>query len=285
MEKRVKPKIRFNQKAVGQMNGMLHDLKLNTVCAEATCPNLGECFSSGTATFMILGKHCSRNCRFCDVSFGHMEAVDTLEPEHLALATKQMRLKHVVITSVARDDLADGGASQFVKCIEAVRKFNPATTVEVLIPDFQGDKASLDLVIAAKPEIINHNIETVARISPKIRHRATYQRSLEVLAYIKEQAPDIFTKTGIMLGLGETQAEVEQAMDDCLASKVDFFTIGQYLQPSPKHYPLQEYVSMHQFGVYRRLGMQKGFKFVASSPQVRSSYKAHEALAAGGGAK
>ena len=285
MEQRVKPKIRFNQEAVGQMNGMLHDLKLNTVCAEATCPNLGECFSSGTATFMILGKHCSRNCRFCDVSFGHMEEVDALEPEHLAQATKQMGLKHVVITSVARDDLPDGGASQFVKCIEAVRKYNPDTTVEVLIPDFQGDHASLDMVIAAKPEIINHNIETVERISPKIRHRATYKRSLEVLAYIKEQDPEIFTKTGIMLGLGEKQEEVAQAMDDCLNANVDFFTIGQYLQPSPKHFKLHEYVSMHQFGVYRRMGMKKGFKFVASSPQVRSSYKAHEALAAGGASK
>ncbi len=230
---------------------------------------------------MILGSHCSRNCQFCDVSFGHMEAVNPDEPRHLAEATKKMGLKHVVITSVARDDLPDGGAKQFAETIKAVRELCPDTTIEVLIPDFQGSHESLDLVIAAKPEIINHNIETVQRISPKIRHRATYQRSLDVLAYIKEQDPTIFTKSGVMLGLGETEQEVAQAMDDCLAAKVDFLTVGQYLQPSARHIKLEEYISMRQFGIYRRMGMKKGFKFVASSPQVRSSYKAHEALVAG----
>lgn len=276
-----KPRVRFNNQAVSKVNHLMQDLKLHTVCAEATCPNLGECFESGTATFMILGSHCSRNCRFCDVSFGHMEAVNPDEPRHLAEATKKMGLKHVVITSVARDDLPDGGAEQFAKTIKAVRELCPDTTIEVLIPDFQGSHESLDLVIAAKPEIINHNIETVQRISPKIRHRATYQRSLDVLAYIKEQDPTIFTKSGVMLGLGETEQEVAQAMDDCLAAKVDFLTVGQYLQPSARHIKLEEYISMRQFGIYRRMGMKKGFKFVASSPQVRSSYKAHEALVAG----
>ncbi|WP_288746149.1 lipoyl synthase [uncultured Enterococcus sp.] len=276
-----KPRVRFNNQAVTKVNHLMQDLKLHTVCAEATCPNLGECFESGTATFMILGSHCSRNCRFCDVSFGHMEAVNPDEPRHLAEATKKMGLKHVVITSVARDDLPDGGAEQFAKTIEAVRELCPDTTIEVLIPDFQGSHESLDLVIAAKPEIINHNIETVQRISPKIRHRATYQRSLDVLAYIKEQDPTIFTKSGVMLGIGETEQEVAQAMDDCLAAKVDFLTVGQYLQPSARHIKLEEYISMRQFGIYRRMGMKKGFKFIASSPQVRSSYKAHEALAAG----
>lgn len=276
-----KPRVRFNNQAVTKVNHLMQDLKLHTVCAEATCPNLGECFESGTATFMILGSHCSRNCRFCDVSFGHMEAVNPDEPRHLAEATKKMGLKHVVITSVARDDLPDGGAEQFAKTIKAVRELCPDTTIEVLIPDFQGSHESLNLVIAAKPEIINHNIETVQRISPKIRHRATYQRSLDVLAYIKEQDPTIFTKSGVMLGLGETEQEVAQAMDDCLAAKVDFLTVGQYLQPSARHIKLEEYISMRQFGIYRRMGMKKGFKFVASSPQVRSSYKAHEALVAG----
>lgn len=276
-----KPRVRFNNQAVTKVNHLMQDLKLHTVCAEATCPNLGECFESGTATFMILGSHCSRNCRFCDVSFGHMEAVNPDEPRHLAEATKKMGLKHVVITSVARDDLPDGGAEQFAKTIKAVRELCPDTTIEVLIPDFQGSHESLDLVIAAKPEIINHNIETVQRISPKIRHRATYQRSLDVLAYIKEQDPTIFTKSGVMLGLGETEQEVAQAMEDCLAAKVDFLTVGQYLQPSARHIKLEEYISMRQFGIYRRMGMKKGFKFVASSPQVRSSYKAHEALVAG----
>lgn len=276
-----KPKVRYNNHSVSKVNHLMKDLKLNTVCAEATCPNLGECFDSGTATFMILGSHCSRNCRFCDVTFGNMETVNKNEPRHLAEATKKMGLKHVVITSVARDDLEDGGARQFAECIKEVRNLCPDTTIEVLIPDFQGSHESLDLVIAAKPEIINHNIESVERISPKIRHRATYKRSLDVLAYIKEQAPKIFTKTGIMLGLGETEEEVSQAMDDCLAAKVDFMTIGQYLQPSPRHIKLEEYISMRKFGIYRRMGMKKGFKFVASSPQVRSSYKAHEALQAG----
>lgn len=276
-----KPKVRYNNHSVSKVNHLMKDLKLNTVCAEATCPNLGECFDSGTATFMILGSHCSRNCRFCDVTFGNMETVNKNEPRHLAEATKKMGLKHVVITSVARDDLEDGGASQFAECIKEVRNLCPDTTIEVLIPDFQGSHESLDIVIAAKPEIMNHNIETVERISPKIRHRATYKRSLDVLAYIKEQAPKIFTKTGIMLGLGETEEEVSQAMDDCLAANVDFLTVGQYLQPSPRHIKLEEYISMRKFGIYRRMGMKKGFKFVASSPQVRSSYKAHEALQAG----
>lgn len=280
---RIKPRVRFNNQSVSEVNHLMKALKLNTVCTEATCPNLGECFDSGTATFMILGSHCSRNCRFCDVTFDNMETVHADEPRNLAEATKQMGLKYVVITSVARDDLPDGGASQFTETIKAIRELCPETTVEVLIPDLKGDHQSLDLVIAANPEIINHNIETVERLSPKIRHRATYRRSLEVLAYVKEQAPNIFTKSGIMLGLGETEAEVAQAMDDCLEAKVDFLTIGQYLQPSKHHIKLEEYISMKQFGRYRRLGMKKGFKFVASSPQVRSSYKAHEALQAGVG--
>ena len=274
----VKPRVRFNPNDVGQVDTMFKDLKLNTVCTEATCPNIGECFASGTASFMILGKHCSRNCRFCDVATGGMEPVDPMEPGHLADAVKQLKLNHVVITCVARDDLPDGGAGQFAKCIELIHQECPDVTVEVLISDLQGDHDSIDKVIQAKPDIINHNVETVERISPMIRHRATYERSLGVLEYVKEQDPEIFTKTGIMLGLGETEEEIYQTMDDCLAVGVDFFTIGQYLQPSPKHYPLSEYVSRQKFGEYNRIGRQKGFKFVTSGPQVRSSYKAHEAL-------
>lgn len=279
---RVKPRIRFNANAVEEVDHLVKGLKLNTVCAEATCPNLGECYKSGTATFMILGSHCSRNCRFCDVCFGNMEPVDPDEPENLADACKTLGLKHVVVTSVARDDLADGGAQQFADTIRAVKAKCPNTTIEVLIPDFQGSEASLDIVIAAKPDIINHNIETVARISPRIRHRAMYERSLQVLKYIKDKAPEIYTKTGVMLGLGETVEEVSQAMDDSLAAGVDFFTVGQYLQPSPKHYKLEEYITTEQFGKYSKMGMDKGFKFVASGPQVRSSYKAHESLNAVG---
>lgn len=278
----IKPRIRFNQQKVTQMNQIMSQLALNTVCSEASCPNLGECYTNGTATFMILGKHCSRNCRFCDVTFGHMEAVDPLEPIHLAKASQQLELGHVVITSVARDDLADGGASQFAKTIAALKEQSPDTKIEVLIPDFLGNPDSLDQIIQAKPDIINHNIETVARLSKQVRHRATYERSLSVLHYIHTQAPNIYTKTGIMLGLGETKEEVEQAMTDALAVGVDFFTIGQYLQPSSRHYPLKEYVSADTFKDYYRLGMAKGFKFVASSPTVRSSYRAKEALTLGG---
>ncbi|MGF3066920.1 lipoyl synthase [Facklamia sp. P12945] len=278
----VKPRIRFDNESVDQVNNLLSSLQLNTVCAEATCPNLGECYKNGTATFMILGSHCSRACRFCDILTGNMEEVNDKEPENLADACKTLGLRHVVVTSVARDDLEDGGAEQFARTIRAVKEKCPDTTIEVLIPDFLGNKESIDLVIEANPEIINHNIETVERLSPRIRHRATYERSLDVLKYIKKQAPHIYTKTGIMLGLGETEEEVAQAMDDSLAVGVDFFTIGQYLQPSPKHYKLEEYISLEQFGRYNKMGMKKGFKFVASGPQVRSSYKAHESLDAVG---
>lgn len=278
----VKPRIRFDNESVGQVNNLLSSLQLNTVCAEATCPNLGECYKNGTATFMILGSHCSRACRFCDILTGNMETVNPDEPENLANACKTLGLRHVVVTSVARDDLEDGGAEQFAKTIKAVKAKCPETTIEVLIPDFLGQESSLDTVIEANPDIINHNIETVERLSPRIRHRATYERSLAVLKYIKDKAPHIFTKTGVMLGLGETEEEVSKAMDDSIAAGVDFFTIGQYLQPSPKHYQLEEYISLAQFGKYNKMGMEKGFKFVASGPQVRSSYKAHESLDAVG---
>lgn len=274
----VKPHVRFNAAAVEQVNHLMQDASLNTVCAEASCPNIGECYSSGTATFMILGSHCSRNCQFCDVDFGNMEEVNPTEPQEVAETAAKMNLKHVVITCVTRDDLADGGASQFVKTISAVREKLPEATIEVLISDMQGNTDALDAIIAAKPDILNHNMETIARITPKIRHRATYKRSLFVLEYVKKQAPEIFTKTGIMLGLGETPAEVAELMEDALAVGVDFLTIGQYLQPSPRHFKLVEYVPMSQFAKYRKQGLEKGFKFVAAGPQVRSSYKAHEAL-------
>jgi len=277
----VKPRVRFNASAVAEVREMMTEASLNTVCAEASCPNIGECFASGTATFMILGSHCSRNCRFCDVTFGGMEPVDPDEPEHVAETALKMQLNHIVITCVARDDLPDGGAFQFARTIKAVRSKLPESTIEVLISDMKGEPKALDRIIKAGPDIINHNIETVKRLTPKVRHRATYQRTLDVLQYCKEQAPEIFTKTGIMLGLGEEPAEVAQMMEDTLAVGVDFLTIGQYLQPSEKHFPIREYVSMEQFAAYRKEAMAKGFKFVAAGPQVRSSYKAHEALEAG----
>lgn len=277
----VKPHVRFNAAAVAEVNRLMSDASLNTVCAEASCPNIGECFASGTATFMILGSHCSRNCRFCDVTFGGMEPVNVDEPNQVAETAYKMNLNHVVITCVARDDLPDGGAFQFARTIKAVREKLPDATIEVLISDMKGEHKSLDRIIKAKPDIINHNIETVERLTPQVRHRATYRRTLDVLAYCKEKAPEIFTKTGIMLGLGEEPEEVAQMMEDTLAVGVDFLTIGQYLQPSEKHYQIREYVSMEKFADYRKTAMSKGFKFVAAGPQVRSSYKAHEAMQAG----
>ncbi len=274
-------KVTYDQKKVDKMNELLSGLKLNTVCAEANCPNLGECFGSGTASFIILGPNCTRACRFCDVPHGHPQPVDLLEPIRVAEATKRLELSHVVVTSVDRDDLPDLGADQFVRTIEAIRKLNPDTTIEVLTPDFQGREDCLDKVIAAKPDVFNHNMETVRSITPKVRHRATYDTSLKVLKYVKEHAPKTtFVKTGIMLGLGEKDDEVYQLMDDLRAIDVDFLTIGQYVQPGPKNYKLREWVPMARYQKYHHEAMARGFKFCASSPLVRSSYKAKEELEA-----
>lgn len=280
----VKPnwlKVTYDQKKVDQMNDLLSGLKLNTVCAEANCPNLGECFGSGSASFIILGPNCTRACRFCDVPHGHPHEVDLLEPLRVAEATKKLGLSHVVVTSVDRDDLPDLGADQFVKTINAIKELNPNTTIEVLTPDFQGHEDCLDKVIAAGPDVFNHNMETVRSITPKVRHRATYDTSLHVLKYVKEHAPkSMYVKTGIMLGLGETDPEVYQLMDDLRAIDVDFLTIGQYVQPGPKNFTLKEWVPMERYQRYYKEAMKRGFKFVASSPLVRSSYKAKEELEA-----
>lgn len=271
-------KVSYNREAVNEVNEIMANLKLNTVCKEANCPNLGECFKKKTATFMILGSVCTRHCRFCNVTSGHAENVDPNEPMNLAEAVKKLGLKHVVITSVTRDDLEDGGASHFAKTILAVRDLNPNTTIEVLIPDFKGRHESLDTVINAKPNVINHNIETVESLYYRVRPEASYERSLEVLKYIKEKSPDIMTKTGIMVGLGETDEQVYKVMDDSLKVDCDIFTIGQYLRPSEKHIEMKEYVTPERFEEYKKAGQEKGFKFIASSPLVRSSYKAEEAL-------
>lgn len=274
-------KVTYDQKKVDQMNQLLSGLKLNTVCAEANCPNLGECFGSGTASFIILGPNCTRACRFCDIPHGHPKPVDLMEPYRVAEATKRLGLSHVVVTSVDRDDLPDLGADQFVKTINEIRRLNPKTTIEVLTPDFQGREDCLDKVIAAKPDVFNHNMETVRSITPKVRHRATYDTSLKVLKYVKEHAPKTtFVKTGIMLGLGEKDEEVYQLMDDLRAIDVDFLTIGQYVQPGPKNYRLREWVPMKRYATYYREAKKRGFRFVASSPLVRSSYKAKEELEA-----
>lgn len=274
-------KVSYNKVAVEEVSGLMAKLKLNTVCKEANCPNLGECYKKRTATFMILGNICTRHCWFCNVSSGVVEAIDPKEPQHLAEAVKELDLKHVVITSVTRDDLQDGGAKHFADTIKAVRALNPGVSIEVLIPDLKGVEQHLDVVIAANPDVINHNVETVRELYPEVRPEADYDRSMHVIQYVKTRAPHIKTKTGIMVGLGETDAQVYQVMDDSRKAGCDIFTIGQYLQPSPKHIEVKAYVTPEKFAEYKIKGEAKGFHYIASSPLVRSSYRAEEALEAG----
>lgn len=247
---------------------------LHTICTSGKCPNMGECWSRGTATFMIGGEICTRSCRFCNTLTGKPLPLDANEPDHVAESIRLMKLKHAVITSVDRDDLPDLGASHWAKTIRRIKEVNPSTTIEVLIPDFQGRLELVDEVIAAKPEIISHNMETVRRITPHVRSAARYDTSLSVLYRIAEQ--QIVAKTGIMVGLGETEAEVEELMDDVLATGASVLTIGQYLQPSRKNIPVVEYIHPDQFEKYRTIALQKGFKHVESAPLVRSSYHAEK---------
>ena len=253
---------------------LLRERSLHTVCEEAGCPNIGECWSRKHATVMILGDTCTRACAFCNVKTGKPGAVDPLEPENLAITVSTMGLKHVVVTSVDRDDLPDGGASQFVRCIERIRETSPVTTIEVLTPDFRDKAGALEAVIAAGPDVFNHNLETVPRLYPTIRPGARYFHSLKILSKAKELAPARFTKSGIMVGLGETRAEILQVMDDMRSADVDFLTIGQYLQPTPKHAGIDRFVTPDEFDEYRQMGLGKGFLLVASSPLTRSSYHA-----------
>ncbi len=247
---------------------------LHTVCEEAACPNIGECWSRGHVTVMILGDICTRACAFCNVKTGRPGAVDALEPENLALSVASMGLKHVVVTSVDRDDLDDGGAAQFVRCIERIREAAPGTTIEVLTPDFRNKEGALEAVIAARPDVFNHNLETVPRLYRTIRPGARYFHSLRLLDQAKKLDPAIFTKSGIMVGLGEERREVLQVMDDQRSADVDFLTIGQYLRPTPRHAPVDRYVTPEEFEDYRRLALARGFLMVASSPLTRSSYHA-----------
>ncbi len=257
---------------------MRKELELNTVCTDANCPNLCECYKKRTATFMIMGSQCTRNCRFCNVNNGQPQQLDKNEPINVAKAVKELGLSHAVITSVTRDDLEDCGASHFAKTIKAVKELNPSTSIEVLIPDLKGIEENLDIVINANPKVINHNIETVKSLYDKVRPEAIYERSLNVLKYVKDKAPHILTKTGIMVGLGESDEEVYKVMDDALSMGCDIFTIGQYLRPSKNHIEIKEYVTPEKFEEYRLEGIKKGFKYIASSPLVRSSYKAEEAI-------
>lgn len=257
-----------------RLNRLLENQRLATICQSALCPNRGECFSQGTATFLILGEICTRNCTFCAVSKGRPKALDEDEPRRLAETVKQLGLRHAVITSVSRDDLPDGGASHFVRVIEAIRRGCPGVTVEVLIPDFQGSLKALQLLVSAGPEVINHNLETVPRLYPQVRPMAVYERSLKLLSTVKVLSPAILTKTGFMVGLGETREELTQAMKEVRATGCDLLTVGQYLQPTPRHHPTVRYLSPEEFAEIAREGRRIGFKEIAASPAVRSSYRA-----------
>ncbi|QZP07062.1 lipoyl synthase [Caenibius sp. WL] len=254
---------------------LMRDLGLNTVCEEAACPNIGECWTKKHATVMILGDVCTRACAFCNVKTGMPRKVDPLEPEHVATAAAEMGLEHIVITSVDRDDLPDGGAGQFVKVIEALRRNTPDTTIEILTPDFRGKmRPAVEAIVAAGPDVYNHNLETVPRLYPTIRPGARYFASLRLLEEVKMHNPLIFTKSGIMMGLGEQRLEVHQVMDDMRSADVDFITMGQYLQPTPKHAKVEEFVTPQAFSAYGAIARAKGFLQVASSPLTRSSYHA-----------
>ena len=262
---------------VGNVKGILQDLALNTVCEEASCPNIGECFNAGTATFLIMGPACTRACPYCDIDFEKKpQALDPTEPLRLAEAVHRMGLNHVVITSVNRDDLSDGGASQFVRCIEETRRLSPSTTIEVLIPDLCGNWEALAIILAAAPEVLNHNTETIPRLYRRVRPQGDYQRSLELLQRTRELASWAYTKSGIMVGLGETDEEVRQVMADLRAVDCDILTIGQYLQPTQKHLGVKDFVTPEQFDQWRQAGEKMGFLQVVSSPLTRSSYHAAE---------
>ena len=259
---------------------LMRELSLNTVCEEAACPNIGECWSKKHATVMILGDVCTRACAFCNVKTGMPRIVDPLEPEHVATAAAKMGLEHIVVTSVDRDDLPDGGASQFVKVIEALRRNTPDTTIEILTPDFRGKmRPAVEAICEAGPDVYNHNLETVPRLYPTIRPGARYYASLRLLEEVKAHDPLIFTKSGIMLGLGEQRLEVHQVMDDMRSADIDFMTMGQYLQPTPKHAKVEEFVTPKAFNAYGSIARAKGFLQVASSPLTRSSYHAGDDFA------
>jgi lipoic acid synthetase len=261
----------------GRTRALLDELKLHTVCESAKCPNHWECWSKGTATFMIAGDRCTRACGFCAVATAKPLALESDEPARVAEATRRMNLKHVVITAVARDDIADGGAEHFRETIERVRELNPGIVIEVLVPDFLDRDESIHSVLRANPHIYNHNLETVRRLTPSVRHRATYDRSLKVLRKVKEwRGESIHTKSGVMLGLGETEAELLQAMKDLRGARCDILTLGQYLQPTLRHLPVVEFVAPAKFAHYKEVAEGMGFVHVASGPMVRSSYHADE---------
>lgn len=265
---------------VGNVKEILRDLGLNTVCEEASCPNIGECFNAGTATFLIMGPACTRACPYCDIDFEKKpKPLEPLEPLNLAEAVRRLNLNHVVITSVNRDDLPDGGASQFVRCLQEIRQISPKTTIEVLIPDLCGNWDALALILQANPDVLNHNTETVPRLYRRVRPQGEYGRSLELLRRTRELTPWIYTKSGIMVGLGETEAEVRQVMQDLRSVDCDILTLGQYLQPTQKHLGVQAFITPTQFDAWREFGESIGFLQVVSSPLTRSSYHAEQVRA------
>jgi len=267
-------------KEYGETRRLMREKNLNTVCEEAACPNIGECWSAKHATVMILGEICTRACAFCNVTTGKPNAVDPMEPENTGIAARELGLRHMVITSVDRDDLADGGADQFAQSIIKVHELSPETTVEVLTPDFRHKDGALEVVIAARPDVFNHNLETVPGLYPQIRPGARYYHSLRLLDRAKELDPLVFTKSGMMVGLGETREQVLQVMDDMRSANIDFLTIGQYLQPTPKHAAIDRFVTPEEFDEYKRIGLNKGFLHVASTPMTRSSYHADKDFSA-----
>ena len=259
------------------VRGLVDKYKLHTICESGHCPNMGECWGAGTATFMILGNICTRSCGFCNVSTGRPETVDWEEPEKVARSVKLMKVKHAVLTSVDRDDLADGGSIIWAETVKAIRRISPQTTMETLIPDFKGELHNVDRIIEANPEIVSHNMETVRRLTRKVRIQAQFDRSLMVLKYLKDNGIHR-TKSGIMLGLGETKDEVIDAMKDLREADVDILTLGQYLQPTPKHLPVVEFVTPEVFEELKEIGLEMGFRYVESGPLVRSSYHAEKHL-------
>ncbi len=262
---------------VGNVKEILRDLALNTVCEEASCPNIGECFKAGTATFLIMGPACTRACPYCDIDFEKKpKPLDSTEPARLGEAVSRMKLNHVVITSVNRDDLPDGGALQFVRCIEAIRTISPQTTIEVLIPDLCGNWDALKLILQAQPEVLNHNTETVPRLYRRVRPQGNYKQTMELLQRSRQIAPWIYTKSGIMVGLGETNEEICNTMQDLRAVDCDILTIGQYLQPSQKHLQVDQFIRPEQFAAWKAFGEEIGFLQVVSSPLTRSSYHAEQ---------
>ncbi len=258
-----------------ELRSLVDKYDLHTICTSGSCPNMGECWSEGTATFMILGNICTRSCGFCGVKTGRPETIDWEEPEKVARSIKIMNIKHAVVTSVDRDDIKDMGSIIWAETVKAIRRMNPETTLETLIPDFQGVEKNIDRIIEVKPEVVSHNMETVKRLTREVRIQAKYERSLAVLKYLKDNGINR-TKSGIMLGLGETEEEVIQTMKDLREVNVDIVTIGQYLQPSKKHLPVKEFILPEQFKKYEEIGLEMGFRHVESGALVRSSYKAHK---------